>query len=40
MAKERIDSANINYDKLPEYTKKLDSIFQYNADINKTAYMN
>lgn len=40
MAKERIDSANINYDKLPEYAKKLDSIFQYNADINKTAYMN
>ncbi len=40
MAKERIDSANINYDKLPEYAKKLDSIFQYNAHINKTAYMN
>ena len=40
MAKERIDSANINYDKLPEYAKKLDAIFLYNADINKTAYMN
>lgn len=40
MAKERIDFTNINYDKLPEYAKKLDSIFQCNADINKTAYMN
>lgn len=40
MAKERIDSTGIDYDKLPEYAKKLDSIFQYNRDINKTAYMN
>lgn len=40
MSEERIDSTNINYDKLPEYAKKLDSIFQYNRDINKTAYMN
>lgn len=40
MAKEGIDFKNINYDKLPQYAKKLDSIFEYNADINKTAYMN
>lgn len=40
MAKEKIDFTNINYDKLPEFSKKLDSIFQYNGDINKTAYMN
>lgn len=40
MAKERISSSNINYDKLPKFAKKLDSIFRYNGDINKTAYMN
>lgn len=40
MAKERISSSNINYDKLPEFAKKLDSIFRYNGDIDKTAYMN
>ena len=40
MTKEMIDFIKIDYDKIPQYAKKLDSIFQYNVDINKTAYMN
>ena len=35
-----IDFADWNTDKISEMSKKLDSIFQYNADINKTAYLN
>ena len=35
-----IDYADFNVDKITEMSKKLETIFQYNADINKTAYLN
>ena len=33
-----IDYVDFNVDKITEMSKKLETIFQYNADINKTAY--
>ena len=35
-----IDYADCNVEKITEMSKKLETIFQYNADINKTAYLN
>ena len=35
-----IDYVDFNVDKITEMSKKLETIFQYNADINKTAYLN
>ena len=32
-----IDYADFNVDKITEMSKKLETIFQYNADINKTS---
>lgn len=40
MTIESIRYSKIDYDKIPQYAKKLDSIFQYNTDINRTAYLN
>lgn len=37
---ESIKYSEIDYDKIPQYAKKLESIFQYNTDINHTAYLN
>ena len=33
-----IDFAKWDTDKLDEYSKNMDTIFQYNEDIDKTAY--
>ncbi len=35
-----IDYADCNADKMQEMSKKLETIFQYNADISKTAFLN
>lgn len=35
-----IDFAKWDTDKLDEYSKNMDTIFQYNEDIDKTAYLN
>lgn len=40
MSNEKIEFVDIDYDKIPQFAKKLDSIFQYNNDIEKTAYLN
>lgn len=40
MKLEFIDYADCNTDRLQEMAKKLETIFHYNDDINKTAYLN
>lgn len=35
-----IEYADYDTDKVTEYAKQMPTIFQYNSDINKTAYMN
>ncbi len=35
-----IEFTSLNDDKVKEYSKRLETIFDYNADINKTAYLN
>ena len=40
MPLESIEFATIDYDEILQYAKKLDSIFQYNESIDRTAYLN
>ena len=40
MELKNIEFEDFDTSRIPSMGKKLDSIFQYNADINKTSYLN